>query len=151
MSALNENIVIDIREMYENDVDAASRICKGPLNQHACRKKMLVLLRRSDCIGVVADHQGKILGFAIYQLLKFRFYLIDIVTRADFRRRGVASGMIKYIKSGISSPYTRIALDVRETNLSALLFFRHNGFRATNLNQRYCQETGEDCYRMYFP
>ncbi len=144
-------IVIDIREMSERDVDAASRIETGYLDHHTRRKNLLLLLRRSDCRGAVAEHQKRVLGFLIYRFLVHRFYIVNFATRLDFRRLGVASGMIKYLKSGISLTHTRIAVDVRETNLSAQFFLAKNGFRAVHVNEGYFQDTKESSYRMYFP
>ena len=115
------------------------------------RKNLLLLLRRSDCRGAVAEHQKRVLGFLIYRFLVHRFYIVNFATRLDFRRLGVASGMIKYLKSGISLTHTRIAVDVRETNLSAQFFLAKNGFRAVHVNEGYFQDTKESSYRMYFP
>lgn len=152
MNTINaDTIVIDIREMAENDADAVSRIETGYSDRHARRKNLLLLLRRNDCRGAVAEYQKRILGFLVYQFLSHRLYIVNFATRVDFRRRGVASGMIQYLKSGISLTHTRIAIDVRETNLLAQRFLKNNGFRAVHINRGYYQDTKEDSYRMYFP
>ena len=44
----------------------------------------------------------------------------------------------------------RIMLEVRETNLSAQLFFRANGFRAVSLLREFYEDTPEDAYLMQF-
>ena len=43
-----------------------------------------------------------------------------------------------------------IVLEVRETNLSAQLFFRENGFRAVNVLRGFFEETLEDAYSMQY-
>ena len=45
---------------------------------------------------------------------------------------------------------SRIALEVRETNLPAQLFFRASGFRATSVLKDFYQDTTEDAYLMEF-
>ena len=45
---------------------------------------------------------------------------------------------------------SRIALEVRETNLPAQLFFRTAGFRATSVLKDFYQDTTEDAYLMEF-
>jgi ribosomal-protein-alanine N-acetyltransferase len=45
---------------------------------------------------------------------------------------------------------TRILLQVRETNLPAQLFFRIQGFRATEVVREHFEDTGEDAYIMQY-
>jgi ribosomal-protein-alanine N-acetyltransferase len=45
---------------------------------------------------------------------------------------------------------TRIMLEVRETNLSAQVFFRHNGFRAISVLREFYEDTPEDAYIMEY-
>jgi ribosomal-protein-alanine N-acetyltransferase len=44
----------------------------------------------------------------------------------------------------------RIALSVRETNLTAQLFFRVTGFRAVEVIREHYLDTGEDAYLMNY-
>jgi ribosomal-protein-alanine N-acetyltransferase len=45
---------------------------------------------------------------------------------------------------------TRIALHVRESSLSAQLFFRVQGFRAAEVVREYFEDTAEDAYVMQY-
>ncbi len=45
---------------------------------------------------------------------------------------------------------TRILLEVRETNLAAQLFFRHQGFRAVSVLRDFYDDTTEDAYLMQY-
>jgi ribosomal-protein-alanine N-acetyltransferase len=44
----------------------------------------------------------------------------------------------------------RIALEVRETNLPAQIFFRSLGFRAISVLKDFYQDTTEDAYLMHY-
>ena len=46
--------------------------------------------------------------------------------------------------------YQRILVDVRETNLSAQLFFREQRFQATRVRPEFFSDSGEDAYRMVY-
>ena len=61
------------------------------------------------------------------------------------RHAGVSS------RSGVrSNRRNRIVLEVRETNLSAQLFFRQLGFRATGVLKGFYEDTPEDAFLMQF-
>ena len=45
---------------------------------------------------------------------------------------------------------TRITLEVRETNLAAQLFFRHEGFKALKVLRSFYEDSGEDAYLLQY-
>lgn len=56
----------------------------------------------------------------------------------------------KLVSKLSSQRRNRIVLEVRETNLSAQLFFRRLGFRAVNTMCQFYQDTPEDAYVMVY-
>jgi ribosomal-protein-alanine N-acetyltransferase len=108
-------------------------------------------LRQRNCIGMVAEHNDRVLGFMIYELHKTRLHILNFAVVRTDRRRGVGSHMLAKL-IGKLSPLrrTRIALEVRETNLPAQLFFRAAGFRAVSVMRDYYQDTTEDAYVMQY-
>jgi ribosomal-protein-alanine N-acetyltransferase len=69
----------------------------------------------------------------------------------DFKRRGVGSQMLAKLTGKLSPQRrTRIVLEVRETNLSAQLFFRENGFRAVSVLKNFYADSPEDAYLMQY-
>jgi [ribosomal protein S18]-alanine N-acetyltransferase len=106
-------------------------------------------LRQRNCIGMVAEHEGRAVGFMIYELHKSRIHVLNFAVARDFRRLGVGTQMIAKLIGKLSAARrNRIILEVRETNLPAQLFFRENGFRAVSvLHSRYA-DTPEDAYVM---
>jgi ribosomal-protein-alanine N-acetyltransferase len=56
----------------------------------------------------------------------------------------------KLISKLSSQRRSRITLEVRETNLSAQLFFRNSGFRAVSVLRGFYEDTPEDAYLMQY-
>jgi ribosomal-protein-alanine N-acetyltransferase len=56
----------------------------------------------------------------------------------------------KLISKLSSHRRTRISLEVRETNLSAQLFFRRQDFRAVRVLRAFYEDSGEDAFLMEY-
>jgi len=108
-------------------------------------------LRSRNCIGMVADYHGQVAGYIIYELGKNKIQLLNMATARQFRRCGVATQMIAKLIGKLSlQRRNRIALEIRETNLTAQLFFRSAGFRATQVLRNYYEQMHEDAYLMQY-
>jgi ribosomal-protein-alanine N-acetyltransferase len=108
-------------------------------------------LRQRNCIGMVAEHDENVVGFMIYELHKTRLHVLNFCVSPEYRRRGVGSQMINKLVGKLSHQRrTRIMLEVRETNLSAQLFFRRLAFRAISVLRDFYEDTAEDAYLMQF-
>jgi len=108
-------------------------------------------LRQRNCIGMVAEHDDKVVAFMIYELHKTRLHVLNFAVNEDFRRRGAGSQMMAKLMGKLSQQRrTRILLEVRETNLAAQLFFRNQGFRAVSVLRDFYDDTTEDAYVMQY-
>jgi [ribosomal protein S18]-alanine N-acetyltransferase len=108
-------------------------------------------LRQRNCIGMVAEHEDRVVGFMIYELHKTRIHVLNFAVDEAYRRSGVGSQMIAKLIAKLSSQRrSRVILEVRETNLAAQLFFRENGFRAVSVLRSYYADTPEDAYLMQY-
>jgi [ribosomal protein S18]-alanine N-acetyltransferase len=108
-------------------------------------------LRQRNCIGMVAEYEGRVVGFMIYELHKTRIHVLNFAVARDDRRCGVGSQLIAKLIAKLSSQRrSRVLLEVRETNLAAQLFFRENGFRAVSVLRSYYADTPEDAYMMQY-
>jgi GNAT superfamily N-acetyltransferase len=91
-------------------------------------------LRRCDCIGRVAEHSERLVGFSVYRLLAHKLDLEYFAVHPDFRGQGVGRKLIGDLLSKLSPAYgKRYVLDcmIPETDLELLQFFRHFGFVGT--------------------
>ena len=108
-------------------------------------------LRQRNCIGMVAEHEDRVVGFMVYELNKTRLHVLNFAVASDYRRLGVGSQMLAKLVGKLSSQRrTRVVLEVRETNLPAQLFFRTNGFRAVSVLREFYEDTPEDAYLMQY-
>jgi [ribosomal protein S18]-alanine N-acetyltransferase len=108
-------------------------------------------LRQRNCIGMVAEHDDRVVGFMIYELHKARIHVLNFAVARDYHRCGVGSQMVAKLIAKLSTQRrNRIILEVRETNLAAQLFFRENGFRAVSVLRSYYEDTPEDAYLMQY-
>ena len=109
-------------------------------------------LRQRNCIGMVAEHDERVVGFMIYELHKTRLHILNFA-----------------VATGVSPPRRRRA-DDRQADRQALaasaargsrwksarrtwpaqLFFRANGFRAVSVLHDFYDDTPEDAYLMQY-
>jgi ribosomal-protein-alanine N-acetyltransferase len=114
-------------------------------------EEFLSCLRQRNCIGMVAEHDGRVVGFMVYELTKTRIHVLNFAVARNHRRLGVGQQMISKLIAKLSSQRrTRITLEVRERNLPAQLFFRGGGFRAVSVLRSFYQDTPEDAYLMQY-
>jgi len=108
-------------------------------------------LRTRNCIGMVAEYNDQVAGYMIYELGKNKIQLLNLATAPEYRRCGVATQMIAKLISKLSMQRrNKINFEIRETNLSAQLFFRSAGFCATQILKNYFEEMQEDAYFMQY-
>jgi ribosomal-protein-alanine N-acetyltransferase len=108
-------------------------------------------LRQRNCIGMVAEHQERIVGSMVYELHKSRLHVLNFAVHPDFQRQGVGAAMVRKLVSKLSPQRrNRIMLEVRERNLPAQLFWRALGFRAVSVLRDFYADTDEDAYLMQF-
>lgn len=108
-------------------------------------------LHRRNCIGMVAEFEGRVVGFMVYELHKDQLHILNFAVHPDSQRRGVGRQMAAKLISKLSPQgRNRIVLEVRETNLFAQLFFRQMGFRAISVLHDFYDDTTEDAYLMEY-
>jgi ribosomal-protein-alanine N-acetyltransferase len=118
-----------------------------PWNEEA----FLRCLRQRNCIGMVAEADGRVVGFMIYELHKSKLQVLNLAVHADFRRQGIGTQMVEKLKSKLSQQRrARIVLEIRETVLGAQLFLQSQGFRAVGVLRDYYEDSVEDAYLMQF-
>jgi ribosomal-protein-alanine N-acetyltransferase len=116
-----------------------------------CENDFLRCLRQRNCIGMVAEHDDRVVGFMIYELHKARLHVLNFAVGSRLRRLGIGTQMIEKLVGKLSlQRRNRILLEVRETNLAAQLFFRSSGFRAVSVLREFYEDTPEDAYLMQF-
>jgi ribosomal-protein-alanine N-acetyltransferase len=146
-----EQLRVHIRWMIRRDMPEVLQTEQASFAQPWSEEDFLRCLRQRNCIGMVAELGEKVVGFMIYELHKTKLHILNFAVHPDFRRLGVGKQMTAKLISKLSSHRrTKITLEVRETNLSAQLFFRAQGFVALRVLRAYFEDTGEDAYLMQY-
>ena len=133
---------VHIRWMIRRDMAEVLEIERGAFEFPWFEEEFIRCLRQRNCIGMVAEHAERVVGFMIYELHKTRLHILNFAVASDVRRRNI--GKLS------SQRRTRISLEVRETNLAAQVFFRTNGFKATSVLHEFYDDSPEDAYLMQF-
>lgn len=146
-----QEVRVHIRWMIRRDMPEILAIEQESFEFPWSEDDFIRCLRQRNCIGMVAEHDDRVVGFMIYELTKNRIQVLNFATSDEYRRRGVGTQMIAKLIGKLSSQRrTRITLEVRETNLPAQLFFRANGFRAVSVLRSFYEDTPEDAYLMQY-
>lgn len=86
-----------------------------------------------------------VLGYLIFWLVGDEFHLHKIAVKRDLRRRGIASALLAKAFTYASQYHCRRAtLEVRRSNVPALLFYDRFGFAVEGIRHGYYDDTGED-------
>lgn len=142
---------VHIRWMIRRDMAEVLQIEDRSFEFSWSEEDFIRCLRQRNCIGMIAEHSERVVGFMIYELHRNRLHVLNFAVHPDFRRRQVGSQMMRKLVSKLSPQRrSRIMLEVRETNLDAQLFFRDLGFRAVSLLRDFYEDTTEDAYLMQF-
>lgn len=146
-----EQLRVHIRWMIRRDMAEVLEIEGQGFEFPWSEDDFLRCLRQRNCIGMVAEHDDRVVGFMIYELHRTRLHLLNFAVAQDLRRRRTGSQMLGKLLAKLSSQRrTRIVLEVRETNLAAQIFFRNQGFRAVSVLRDFYDDTTEDAYLMQY-
>jgi ribosomal-protein-alanine N-acetyltransferase len=146
-----EQVRVHIRWMIRRDMPEVLQTEQDSFEYAWTEEDFLRCLRQRNCIGMVAEHGDKVVGFMIYELHKTKLHILNFAVHPTRRRRGIGTQMVLKLLSKLSSHRrTRITLAVRERNLCAQLFFRSQSFRAVRVLRSYYEDTGEDAFQMQY-
>lgn len=149
--ATKELVKVHIRWMIRRDMPEVLQTEQESFEYAWTEEDFLKCLRQRNCIGMVAEHSDKVVGFMIYELHKTKLHVLNFAVHPQCRRAGIGRQMVAKLIGKLSSHRrTKITLAVRETNLAAQLFFKMLEFRATKVMRRYYEDSGEDAFMMQY-
>lgn len=85
-------------------------------------------------IQVAKNLSDKVVGYIVYHINKRDgIDILRIGVHKDYRRQGIGRQLIDVIKGKLHDDRTYISVKVNELDLKVQLFFRKNGFEATEI------------------
>ncbi len=146
-----EQVRVHIRWMIRRDMPEVLQTEQESFEYAWTEEDFLRCLRQRNCIGMVAEQGERVVGFMIYELHKAKLHILNFAVHPHYRRLGVGLQMVAKLISKLSSHRrTRITLEVRESNLTAQLFFRKQEFRAIRVLRAFYEDSGEDAFLMQY-
>lgn len=140
-----------IRWMIRRDMPSVLLIEGQSFEYPWSEVEFIRVLRQRECCGMVAEVGDEVAGFMIYELHKQRIHILSFAVHEDFRCQGVGASMVEKLISKLAvQRRNRIALEVRERNVAAQVFFRQMGFKAVRILKGYYEDTTEDAYQMEY-
>lgn len=146
-----DKVSVHIRWMIRRDMPEVLEIEQHSFEFPWSEDDFIRCLRQRNCIGMVAEHNERVVGFMIYELHKNQLHVLNFAVAREYRRRGAGAQMVEKLVGKLSHQRrNRILLEVRETNLTAQLFFKELGFRAITVLRDFYEDTVEDAYLMQY-
>lgn len=142
---------VQVRWMIRVDMPTVMDIERTSFEFAWAEDEFVSRLRQRNCIGMVAEHKDRVLGYMVYELHRDSLYIVNFAVHPKHRREGIGQQMIQKLL-GKLSPQRRkkMMLETRETNLTAQLFFKALGFRAVGIVRDFYADTSEDAYQMVY-
>lgn len=151
MSSVPQVVPVHVRWMIRRDLPDVVAIESQVFDFPWSEDDFLAALRERNCIGMVADFNGVVTGYMVYSVRRSRLKINNFAVAHGHRRCGVGSQMVCKLICRLSQQRRRaIVVNVRETNLSAQLFFQAQGFLATGVIRGHYKDSAEDAYTMQY-
>ena len=150
-SAPCTSVRILVRWMLKEDLESVLQIERQSFEFPWDESEFTACTQQPNCIAMVATLEDKVVGYMVYEMGPHWFQLLNLAVDPQYRQHGVGRTLVQRLINKLSARRRqRIALQVRETNLTAQLFFRALGFRATAILHDHFPDTAEDAYVMSY-
>jgi [ribosomal protein S18]-alanine N-acetyltransferase len=122
---------LHIRWMIRRDMETILAIEQAVFPHPWSQCDFIRCLQKQNCIGMVAERDGQVAGYMLYDLHRSIIQLLNFAVAPEHQRHGVGTHMVEKLKGKLSTQRRRrIEAHVWEQNLVAQLFFSAQGFRA---------------------
>lgn len=150
MNGAAKQINVHIRWMMRRDMPEVLAIENDVFSHPWTEEDFIKVLRRRNCIGMVAEFDERVVGYFLYELFPHSLHIESFAVDHGFWRAGVGRRMAeKLIGKLESGRRRRITVNVRERNLDAQLFFKRMGFTCYDTKREFFNN-GEDAYVFHY-
>ena len=119
-----------VREFIFKDIDAVNNLLK--ILDFKLEKKSF----DNDFLKIAVFEEENIKGVLVYQDLIDILTIDYIVVDENYRRNGIATKLLKYLENKYQN-VDNITLEVRESNIEAINFYKNNSFSEVARRKHY--------------
>jgi ribosomal-protein-alanine N-acetyltransferase len=143
---------MNIRWMIRKDLKYILEIENNSFEFSWTEQDFITQLRQRNSVGMIIENDDcTILGYMIYDLHKTKLDIINFAVSQNHRRQDLGSMMIDKLKSKLFLGFrTELTVQIRESNISGLMFFHSHNFRATSIEKSPYEVCGDDAINMEY-
>lgn len=142
---------INVRSMQIEDTEAVSVLEAAIFSQPWSKKGFEDALNMENTIFLVAEYEGEIAGYIGMYLSLDEGEITNVAAAPGMRRMGVGNTLIcSAIKAALENGITRIILEVRVSNETAIRLYERNGFKICGTRKGFYEFPKEDAYIMLY-
>ena len=136
------------REMLKSDLPMVCDIERMCFEFPWEKSDFVACLRDRNAMNILVEVEDEIIGYFCFRKDSGQIEILNIALDPNFRRQGIGSNLLVALKRSVDmfGGKEKIVACVRESNLTAQLWLRHNGFLATKIEKQSYSETYEDSY-----
>ena len=137
------------REVQSADIDEMMTIERASFNSPWSARFFLEEIRVSYAKSVLAEVEGRIVGYIIYWQLPKEVDIHNLAVHPEYRRQGIGRSLLgSAIDSAKGQDCNRVTLEVRKSNQAAQQLYYSLGFVERGVRKGYYSDDGEDALVM---
>lgn len=141
---------IIIRNFREADVSEVSRMEEQIFSCPWSDRSFAELLTRDYCLYLVAESEGKVIGFAGMTISYGEADIDKVMVEEEFRGQHVAKRLLKELfQRGTDKGVEAYTLEVRVGNEPAIGLYKKAGFEPAGVRPRFYEKPVEDALIMW--
>ncbi len=142
--------MVKIREMLECDVSDVARIEEESFSMPWSESAFREMLLKDQMSYLVADLGGQIIGGAGIRNILGDAEITNVVIKEAYRRHGYGKLLLKtIIEKGFQMGAEAFTLEVRKSNLPAIMLYRKLGFTEEGTRKNFYERPQEDALIMW--
>ncbi len=139
----------NVRRMTSRDTEAVSRLEAQIFSQPWSEQGFLDALAREDVIFLVAESEGRTLGYCGMYCALDEGEITNVAVDADFRGQGVGRRLMEVLlKEAQDDGIHTVILEVRVSNEAAIHLYQQLGFEIQGVRKGFYEKPKEDGYVM---
>ena len=139
-----------VREMQLDDLSEVIEIEKQNFSIPWTEMGFFSFFLRDDTLFLVAEEEGKILGYMGIMMVLDEGEITNVVVAASYRRQGIGRQMLEYLLREVKTlGIGDCTLEVRVSNTPAIRLYESLGFQGEGIRPNFYEKPVEDALIMW--